>query len=100
MGRISDVLRRSTAGYLHYCDGCDSWHLINVDVPNEYTGARWTFDGNVDAPTFSPSVNIVGKCHYFITKGMIQYCSDSKHRLAGKTVPLPKIREQDEWAPD
>ena len=89
--KLSDVLERVDEGYMHYCDGCDSYHRINVDKPNAHTGAQWTFDGNVECPTFSPSINIVGQCHYFIQQGNSIYCTDSKHNLAGKTVPLPKI---------
>jgi hypothetical protein len=89
--KVSGVLEKIDEGYMHWCDGCDSYHLINVEIPNSHTGAKWTFDGSVEAPTFSPSINIVGQCHYFIRSGMIQYCTDSKHRLAGQTVPLPKL---------
>lgn len=76
--------------YIHYCPGCKHKHRINVEKPNEFN-AVWQFDGNMESPTFSPSINIVGQCHYFIRKGMIEFCSDSKHELAGQTVPLPDI---------
>jgi hypothetical protein len=77
---------------MHWCPGCKSRHLINVEKPNE-CGAKWTWDGNAEAPTFSPSIHIVGQCHYLIRAGMIQFCSDSKHALAGQTVPLPDFPE-------
>ncbi len=70
-------------------------HRINVNAPNDHTGARWSWDGNVESPTFSPSVHIVGQCHYFIRAGMIEFCGDSKHPLAGQTVPLPAIPDDD-----
>ena len=89
--KLSDVLEKIDEGYMHYCDGCDSYHMINVDKPNEYSGARWTYNGNPESPTFEPSINIVGVCHYYITNGNISYCNDSKHSIAGKTLPLPKI---------
>lgn len=47
-------------------------------------GHKWTFAGNMDAPTFSRSINLVGQCHHFIRAGMIEYCSDSRYALAGK----------------
>ena len=72
--------------YRHGCQGCNSNHLINVELPNS-NGAKWTFDGNIEKPTFSPSINIVGHCHYFITEGNIVFCSDSNHHRAGQTVP-------------
>jgi hypothetical protein len=78
---------------------------------------RWSFNGDVDRPTFSPSVRITGKkivrdelgewtgewvrdasgntiddcCHYFLTDGALQFCGDSLHHLAGQTVPLPEL---------
>lgn len=85
----------------HYCPGCKALHRIDVNAPNKYTGARWTWDGNVQAPTFNPSINIVGHCHYFVRDGQLQYCSDSKHALAGQTIPLPDIPDDErDWIGD
>lgn len=75
---------------MHWCPGCKSRHYIDTQEPNG-SGAIWRWDGNAEAPTFSPSVNIVGQCHYFITSGQIQFCGDSQHALAGQTVPFPDI---------
>ena len=107
-------------GYGHWCPGCKGGHEINVDRPNS-SGAKWTFNGDLLRPTFSPSVNIrlrptfspsvnirwgryadpkfvspenhdpSGVCHYFIRDGRIQFCSDSTHALSGQTVDLPEI---------
>lgn len=78
-------------------------HVIPVGEPYR---THWRFDGNLDAPTFAPSVKIsygdlseaearewgvVRCCHYFIRNGRIQFCGDSTHALAGKTVPLPPL---------
>ena len=76
----------------------------------------WTFDGNLDVPTFSPSfkhegvqrVFVDGKwtgewkrdetgntipyvCHYVLTAGILNFCGDCSHALAGKHVPLPQL---------
>lgn len=87
---------RKEAGltYLHWCPGCKQLHPINVEKPNSYN-AVWSFDGNLESPTFSPSINIVGRCHYFIRAGQIQFMSDSRHALSGQTVPLPDIPEDE-----
>lgn len=92
-------------GFGHWCPGCESGHEITVDNPNA-SGAKWTFNGDGQSPTFAPSINIKlnpkdhkhyqpnvasSVCHYFINAGMIQFCGDSTHALAGKTVPLPEI---------
>ncbi len=77
---------------MHWCPGCKGRHVINVEKPNPF-GAVWSWNGNAEKPTFSPSINIVGRCHYFIREGNIEFCGDSTHELAGKTVALPNIPE-------
>jgi len=81
----------------HWCPGCEQTHVIAVVQPFR-NGARWTFDGNAEAPTFSPSINIGPgtplQCHYFIRAGQIDFCGDSRHALAGKIVPMPDIPER------
>ncbi len=87
----------------HWCPACEATHIITDS---------WTFDGDVDKPTFSPSVKVTYNgpdagqkredaerapyacCHYFIKAGIIDYCGDSTHPLAGKKVPLPPIRRK------
>lgn len=76
-------------GHLAYCSGCKQSHLIP---------SRWRFNGNLEKPTFSPSllINIEFSdtnkpkhtCHSFIVDGKWQYCSDSTHELAGRTVEM------------
>ena len=103
MSAAGRFMRRIEGGYVHYCPGCAAIsgrspnHAIFTDEPNPLTGARWTFDGNLEAPTFSPSINVVGQCHYFIKAGRIEYCSDSAHALAGQTVPM--VPMNDDWEP-
>lgn len=86
----------------HWCPGCNMMHQIAVETAFR-NGARWTWDGNAPAPTFSPSVSISlelnikahdrppRRCHYFIRAGRIEFCSDSTHALAGQSVDLPDI---------
>ena len=88
-----------TVGYHYWCPGCDEPHAVNV---KEYMSGVpvWKFNGNVDRPTFSPSVLVHRipktdtykghpQCHVFITDGRIQFLSDCEHALAGQTVDLP-----------
>ena len=63
---------------------------------------HWNFDGNLDAPTLSPSIlarrDMDGKpyvCHSFVRAGKIEYLNDCTHELAGKTVPLPDVDDAD-----
>jgi len=59
----------------------------------------WTFNGDFDRPTFSPSILTQSTwsdgskfcCHSFVTDGRIQFLGDCTHVLAGQTVDLPEI---------
>lgn len=84
---LSTKLRRNGDMLMHWCPGCNARHLINL--VRDGCGPAWDWNGSVDAPSLSPSVNIVGRCHYFLQNGHLIFCSDSAHALAGKTVPLP-----------
>jgi len=75
----------------HWCSGCQQNHVIYTDPRAQGNGHHWRFNGDLERPTFEPSINIVGQCHYFIRDGQIQYCGDSKHHLAGQTVELPDL---------
>jgi Family of unknown function (DUF6527) len=114
---LGSKLRKLEGGKVSYwCPGCDMQHTIYVDPPEGWTGPRWTWNGSVEAPSFTPSVLVrydygyprvtpenraqyranpwkqerrMYVCHVFVTDGQIQFLSDSTHTLAGKTVPLP-----------
>lgn len=86
------VLRVTDNGMLvFYCPGCRELHGVWTKEPNPMTGAKWTWNGDLIKPTFSPSIVVNGKpkCHSFVRAGMIEYLNDCEHGLAGKTVPLP-----------
>lgn len=79
-------------GYTHYCLGCKSYHGIWTEVPN-IKGAKWRFTGDLEKPTFSPSISISKgenhpKCHYFIKDGKIEYLNDCTHELKGQTIEM------------
>lgn len=98
-----------------YCPGCKSYHEVNINGTNHPV---WTFNGDYNKPTFSPSILVrsghytgredktncwctyakehpdedipfkCGICHSFITDGKIQFLGDCTHELAGQTVEL------------
>lgn len=77
----------------HFCPGCEMHHSFDK---------RWKFNGDVENPTFSPSMlvrytwgekNEQRRCHYFLKKGKIQYLSDCTHELKGKTIDCPIFDE-------
>lgn len=107
--QVSSKLRRVEGGFAHWCPACEEVHIL----PD-----RWQFDGNLENPTFQPSFrhtglrmvyvggkwtgewvrnangNVISRvCHYNLTAGQLQYCADSTHGLAGRTVPLPLLPE-------
>jgi hypothetical protein len=72
--------------YVFHCPGCKGGHP--VEVPH------WTWNGSMDAPTFSPSLLCNPsytelRCHSFVKEGMIQFLPDCFHELAGQTVEIP-----------
>ncbi len=92
------------------CPGCQKYHSVAVDEPFS-NGARWTWNGSLESPTFTPSVLVrypanpeaeeefkewrtERQCHSFVTDGQIQFLGDCTHELAGQTVPLPEMSEK------
>jgi hypothetical protein len=114
--RIKHVVSGDGAhyGYRFECPGCGRPHVI----PTKPHERGWDFDGNGDRPTFSPSILVhevripqdadparvlppfkpgdvyTPRCHSFVRAGRIEFCSDSGHALAGKTVDLPEIPDE------
>lgn len=98
MTLVSPILRHCETFHMHWCPACEEMHPLP---------SSWTFNGDVNKPTFSPSfkqtfvANVrsthVGKlagvervCHYIITDGMIQFCPDSWHKRSD-IVAMPII---------
>jgi hypothetical protein len=111
MGALSAILRGAEdGGILFFCPGCRAVHGIKVGAG---AGLRWGYNGNPEAPTFTPSILVqTGRavdptfkpepgdppetCHSFVTDGRIQFLGDSTHPLAGQTVDLPPFSWGDE----
>lgn len=91
--------------WLFYCPGCRSEHRYIVKwgaKAKNYDGTpktepTWTFNGNMEKPTFRASLLCtweIGeerkkhRCHLFLTDGRLEFCSDSTHHLSGQNVPL------------
>lgn len=107
MGQISSKLRNwsgpGETGVSYWCQGCQESHSIPVTGPR-----AWSWDGNAEAPTFSPSVLVTRpanpeaseefkeyrsalRCHTFVRNGMVEFLTDCTHSLAGQTQPLPDL---------
>ena len=88
--------------YLRFkCPACNEHEAIPFQAGTDYKGPVWKFNGNLEAPTLSPSVRHympdesgrVQKtlCHYHLVNGVIDYCTDSSHKLSGQKAALPEI---------
>ncbi len=70
----------------YWCPGCKTEHQIVTP--------RWSYNGNPEKPTFSPSILVIyddtrtKTCHHFVRDGQIQYLNDCFHDLKDRTVPM------------
>lgn len=109
MNKLSKVLRSDGDGrggtrLTFWCPGCKDYHSVAIGTG---PGPRWSYNGDADCPTFSPSVLVTypanpdadedfnewrteRRCHSFVRDGRIQFLNDCTHALAGKTVDLPE----------
>lgn len=108
--KINEVVEDGTnwikTGYCFWCPGCEEQHRIAV-YEKQDNGAIWTFNENIESPTFNPSLLIkTGKyanslfidneglssiCHSFIKDGKIEFLSDCTHKLKSQTIELKDI---------
>ena len=91
-------------GYTFQCPGCRLSHGVWVKPHQNEKGASWTFNGDLEAPTFSPSIlTRVGfdgdradlVCHSYVRQGQIEFLSDSTHALAGQAVDMLEVADGD-----
>lgn len=75
---------------IFFCPGCEQRHAVPIKEKNPW-GALWTFNGDMEKPTLAPSVHYPGRCHFHLESGILKYCGDCDHPLAGKIVPLPDL---------
>lgn len=98
MALIGKKLRSLEGGGVAFmCPGCRQMHRVTVEGQGR---PRWSYNGNPDAPTFTPSIRVRSGdqpgdavCHSFVRDGRIQFLGDCTHALAGQTVDLPDLEE-------
>ena len=81
---------------MFHCPGCGGTHAYWLAHPPPKTQPIWEFDGNIQAPSWTPSLRIQSMsrkekpyiCHLYVRNGQIEYLSDCTHELAGKTIPM------------
>lgn len=98
--RVTDRTTGDLHGWMFECPGCTGNHIVTTS---------WTFNGDLERPTFSPSLLCSSDyreptdppgaplrryvCHSFIRDGRIEFLGDCTHALAGQTVDLIEIEE-------
>ena len=79
------------------CPACGFEHSFRVDLEGHgHWDDAWSFDGNYDSPTFSPSMGANlrrqeehhPRCHSFVKAGVWQFLKDCTHEMAGQHVPM------------
>lgn len=80
--------------YYFHCPGCGNAHPVHTITPN-IGGSVWSFNGDVNKPTISPSLLCnkdwpTSRCHSFIKDGNIQFLADCWHELKGQIVEIPE----------
>lgn len=80
-------------------------HMVAVNSLNKTP--QWTWDGNLELPTLSPSILThthpyengmpMGRCHSYLKAGVFEFLSDCTHALSGQFVPIPDLPT---WAAD
>jgi len=73
------------------CPGCRIEHEISSKI--------WEWNGDLDRPTFSPSILAEGysrrgeiiHCHHYVKEGKIEFLNDCHHDLRGQTLDLEDI---------
>jgi hypothetical protein len=95
---VSRVERTSEGRLMFECPGCGLGHAVAVRPATLDNGHSWDWNGSLERPTFSPSINAAWeqhgqpqRCHSFVANGRIQFLGDCTHALAGQTVDLPEI---------
>ena len=114
MSQVSPILRQADGNRLFFwCPGCRSLHGVSVEPG---PGPRWGWNGDVEKPTFAPSLlittghfvqgfrqgspcwcSVAGAgyrcltCHSVVRDGKIEFLRDSTHELSGQVVDIPEL---------
>ena len=102
-------LTETTTGYSG-CEPKEATHVLlcmpgptsNLVLPVRRVPGKerptWTWNGNTEAPTLTPSIltrwkggDTEHRCHSFVTDGRVRFLSDCTHELAGQVVDLLEV---------
>ena len=80
--------------FIFYCPGCKCDHYFWCGDNHKIS---WHWNGSYEKPTVNPSIKVTlpvaekKYCHFFIREGKIEYCGDSWHGFANKTVDMQDV---------
>lgn len=125
VAQVTDVVHGEWK-YKHiwlWCPGCEHYrdgdpepagglHALPIAGSGTIPGPSWNFDGNLEAPTLSPSILtrtehtrrwVEGElvdaglfvCHSFLVAGVWQFLGDCTHQYANQHVPMKPLPD---WA--
>lgn len=84
MSVIKRVITPDGERFMYYCVACNGNCWFDLK--------SWKWDMDYDYPTVGPSVlhqsRSGEKCHSFISRGVIEYLSDSTHSMSGTKVDM------------
>lgn len=87
------VKKHKNGLYYFECPGCGCIHQVNAGDCASWN-TKWDFNGNVDSPTFDPSVKCTAPnycCHFFIKGGTIQFCGDCTHEFKDQILDMKEL---------
>jgi hypothetical protein len=81
--------------WLFWCPACKETHFFSKRMPDGKPG--WEFDGNIEKPTFSPSLRYLTgkKCHLNLTSGTIHFHGDCPHDMKNQKADLTPIPDSE-----
>jgi len=69
-----------------FCPGCRCLHGVRVSGEGQ---PRWLWNGSMESPTITPSIDVAGVCRSFVINGTIHFLLGSTHSRSGQTVEIP-----------
>lgn len=88
------------AEYVEFLVPSDIFEYRRLKIGEKPGKDIWSWNGNIDEPTFRPSVLSTAswagkpfKCHSYITKGIVHFLNDCTHKYAGQYQKLRSVDE-------
>lgn len=105
----SEKFKEGHREYYFQCKGCNMLHSYVTEWSKKAREERykrgttncpiWNFNGNLEKPTFTPSLlyswgkpdGVKHVCHLYVTDGQIKYLGDCTHDFRNQTIEMDVI---------